>query len=623
MPLRIQGGDRPGLAILEIDGSLNATELLLSFRSLISRSGLYLTRDGNWEKAPHYFKAVRLGYDGEVTTYGVGPDVVNHLVDQDTVQIATPDGALSHETLWENVTPELPGTSRGRVHVPQHETKSPNENPPPIFFSPSPPPEGAALPEPIAVVGGMTDVEELSPPAEPPITSSAPPIEESHETGSAPKWKFSRASIWGMALGAIGVAAITTLSLLPEQRCRWFGGVLGGCGNIEAAIACLADKTQSSPCFAKQACAADPDAPTWSPGQSERLTQALSRATAACANSDRDAASQATVCLENVERNANACGASDCIKSYDASFPSGSARDALRQRADNDDTQCGLEADVARTAFACAHAHELQGRQCELQRDCVDDYARDHPNGSALAELRRRASAANAKCTAEDAAARRAGACLDGKRASRSYCDASRCLQDYRENFPGGRALAGLEAQAAGLDGPCQVSRVEKDAVDCAKTHRETPCEIDELCVGPGRARLAAAQSSPLLDGIARDAAEACRNATPPPPPPPPARPPETPVSIPAPPPVPAGDYSGSVTSACGQSRQTVEAEVAGDHMTWTYRNSTWSGTIDADQNVTANASDGGRTYHADGTFPNHVVMHYPDCNFSIFFRLR
>jgi hypothetical protein len=613
MTLRVKGSDRPGFAILEFDGVIDAQELLFSLQSMISRNGLYLTNDGNWEKTPRFFKAVRLTSDSGTTSFGVGPDIVNHVADQDTIKIVASDNSVSAETVWENGTPELQGSPRtGWVHVPKTAPRRADDASravPASSFAPS---------------GGQTGPNPEKQSDGPDATEGATTFDGA--TGGATPPPRPNPSVAWLTLGFVVCVLLSAVVLwrLPEQRCRWFGGALGGCGDIEATITCIAQKTSSAPCEMEQSCAVNPDAPSWSGVQSERLRQALSRASVACVDRERKLAGQADTCIANAEQNDNSCNAASCAAAYLSTFPNGASTAALRQRVDNAAARCNLEHDAAQSALACADAHERDGLVCDFRRQCVDTYASDFPRGSILAQLRQRASAADQKCAAEPTAAHRASACLDAKRASRDYCAAGNCLKDYELNFAGGRSAPGLKAQAVALDGLCEVARLEKEASDCASAKVNTPCLIENLCIAPNRERLG--HASPALDRLSKDAVEACRQSlSTPEPPPAPSPPMPIPAPIPTPPntpAVPSGAYSGSVASDCGGPRQSVSAQVTGNRVSWSHRDSTWSGTIDADQNISATAHGAGRTYSADGAFPNRVVMHYPDCNFVINFRM-
>ncbi len=623
MALRIKEGDRPGFAVFEFDGAMAAGEISFSLQSLASRNGLFLSKDGAWEKTPYYFKAKQLPSVGGTTHYLVGPEVVNHVRNQDTVEIAPPPNQpafAAAEMTWENAAPEIQaGPRNGGLFVPQRPIRPPIDN-------------GASAKIVEEQEWRREDEERRANEAETRQKDAdekqpdAGEGEGSRDKGQAltsdegkEHWKQQESGkAWRGVLPVallliVAAAAAMGWVLFPMQRCALFGGALGGCGDIEATAVCLQQATDRSPCDAVRACGANPEAATWSQGQKARLQLALQRAGDACADRRRDARTQAESCLALAEQNANACGASGCAGGYLSKFGDDPAASGLRKRVDDDDASCGMERDAARAALACADAKDRDGSACDLGRDCLDGYARQFPRGSALDELRRRAAAAQTKCVAdaaEKSAADKAKDCLEAKGRSHDACNSKQCLQAYKARYPSGRSLAGLEGMAASLDRSCSVSKIESDARSCADA--TAPCQIEALCILPARAELPPGERSATLERIAGDASEKCSST-----PPPTDRPIE-----PSPPPT-TTPYSGAVGKGCnGEPRQSVPAQMVGRRLSWSYQGATWSGEIDAQQNLSATgrAADG-RAFLADGGFPMNVVMHLA-CDVPIRFRL-
>jgi hypothetical protein len=194
MGLRVLDDERPGFARFAFDGSLSQPVLSLSIRSM--SEGSYLGPSGEWQKAPHFFEARRLGEEGVATLFRVGPEIVNHLLEFERIEVATADAALREETFWENAVPETRGQpSHGHmIHGAAGRSEPPAPSPePPAPAPPSPPPSPPPAPPPI--------VEPLKPPP-------------------------SKSRLWLIG-GSIGllllIVGLAGLLLLPESRCRWFG----------------------------------------------------------------------------------------------------------------------------------------------------------------------------------------------------------------------------------------------------------------------------------------------------------------------------------------------------------------------------------------------------------------
>jgi hypothetical protein len=223
MRLRILDDDLPGYAQLVFSGSsglLQKPTLDLSVRS--PREKAFLGDDGRWQNAPVYFTATRLSGNSEQAVFRVGPEIVNHMLEQDDVEFATADGALQVETVWENAIPQMAdrrnlimGHAEGASEAlrgtrgkggagpgviadgtPPVEKEPPQKVDPPaepvVAKAPTPPPAPPPTPP-------------TPPPVAPPVTPPPPP-------GAKPFW--ARPMVLGVALIALlWLAAIIGLIL--------------------------------------------------------------------------------------------------------------------------------------------------------------------------------------------------------------------------------------------------------------------------------------------------------------------------------------------------------------------------------------------------------------------------
>jgi WD40 repeat protein len=112
--LRILDDDSPGYAQLAFEGGhdiLRQQTLSLLVRS--SRTKSFLGAAGLWQNAPAYFAATRIDGDERNALFRIGPEIVNHLLQEDLVEFATADGSLRVETVWENAVPKMSRTFTG------------------------------------------------------------------------------------------------------------------------------------------------------------------------------------------------------------------------------------------------------------------------------------------------------------------------------------------------------------------------------------------------------------------------------------------------------------------------------------------------------------------------------
>jgi hypothetical protein len=412
MALRILDGGRPGVAILEFDQAMSSPELDIAVRSLTSRPGLYVTADGSWEKSPTYFKATRISGDGNVTRYSVGPEVVNHVLDQDAVQVSIADQPQAFDTIWENATPELAGSARiGRIY--------PGGRPKPV---PAAAPAPAAVePQPAEIPVAATEQIES------PAYSEPPP-------------KRSRLPLLAGLLGAVALA----LWLLPGLRCTLFAGALGGCEDgTGAVLACLAQAKASNACMANQCLQGQSVDALPAPVQ-ERVRTELADAQAKCVPPNpRDSLEAARACMDQKEKAADFCHLQDCLATVAADAGPAEQRAQLVSRARDGQSRCqnqeqaeqqdrAKDAAAADSARSCAAEQEKGGHVCDVASSCYEPYLKDHPKGQASAETARLAEEARAKCrTAEAHDSDALKDCADKQRQAGRICDFEQlCLGD-------------------------------------------------------------------------------------------------------------------------------------------------------------------------------------------------
>jgi hypothetical protein len=318
MALRVLDDD-PGFAILDFGRTLEAPKLEISVRNLSEPEKGYLWPDGGWRKDPHYFTA-ELNAKSEAGSagYRVGPDMVNFLLEDTHIEVATRAGDLTERGYWQNAIPQL--RSRGQSYT---------------------------IGQPIATIEGKAPT--APPPRPPPPAPLAPPTPRPALAAppSPPARPFSIARLWPLAaLLLVIVLAAGALAFSPSLRCRLLGR---GCPAeptdevYEEAMRCARDKLGFEPC-AVDACFA-----AYRRGGRELKPEAsyiLAQAKAACAVSRSPeplprpvekhppgqaleaAYADAKACAE-----ANPCVASACFETYLRLY-GGSGQDRVRADAD-------------------------------------------------------------------------------------------------------------------------------------------------------------------------------------------------------------------------------------------------------------------------------------------------
>jgi hypothetical protein len=341
MGLRVLDDDRPGYALLAFDRPSDQPSLPISIRSV--RENLYLGPEGAWQRAAHYFTAERTEGDARQTLYRVGPEIVNHLLEHDRIAVATADGSLHEEALWENAVPQMLGPSRHSIYrAPGNvvgQTRFINVRPPE--------PEVEAPPE----VPPVIEPVEPTPPPPPPTPNPTPvPVPPT------PMWKklLPLVLIVAAALAALGV---------PQVRCKLFSV---SCPVIDVvptpapvddtllrqATACAAAKRATAPCEVR-ACFAEYLAKTPVDKVAPSVTTILDDAAAACLDAKKEAASkqQEETALNSARQCAagvsNACVVKNCYSGYLAKYGnSGKFRDQAQAEISAAEIRCQKPAET-------------------------------------------------------------------------------------------------------------------------------------------------------------------------------------------------------------------------------------------------------------------------------------
>ena len=193
MGVRVVEGEQPGYAIFLFDKPIDAPTLQLAVRSLQVGQGAFIGMGGSWVKTPKYFSTPRVPTDTGEFGYRVGPEVVNHLLDLDQIEVRSDDGALCELGVWENAVPSMLPVGKAPAFISPEAASNP---PPPrqreAAYSPPPPP-----------------------PSEESSASSAGQPGPGAGEGTGDKSKLWIAVAGGAAL--LGLAAV--IGFVPSLRC--------------------------------------------------------------------------------------------------------------------------------------------------------------------------------------------------------------------------------------------------------------------------------------------------------------------------------------------------------------------------------------------------------------------
>ncbi len=146
---------RPGHAIIEIGYALNVEPLLLTIQK-VGADPRYLARDGGWRADPQPLQPTRVERQEGRTLIHVGPDIVNHLDDDQRLRVGIVSADFAGDVAWSDIPPSSGGIGRS-IFVARTKPAAVAEEPPPL------PAEKPEEPEPV-----HTPVVLEPPPAIPP-----------------------------------------------------------------------------------------------------------------------------------------------------------------------------------------------------------------------------------------------------------------------------------------------------------------------------------------------------------------------------------------------------------------------------------------------------------------------
>jgi hypothetical protein len=415
MRLRVLDDDRPGYAQLAFDGPLSTATLAVSVRS--QHAGAFLGPDGTWQRTAHFFTAARIDGDMQSSLYRVGPEIVNHLLDLDSVEFAAQDGSFSIETMWENAIPQMADRQKGLSIYRQG--AAPNDavltrpvgarQPEPPASPPEPPLESTPEPPPVPPPPRPPEIASVPPP--PPIAASddAPQGENIDQASSRSGFVEAlarRRVYWLSALGVLGLALLV-FALFLVWPCGWLGaGQCVAAGDVEAAQkarACAASKTQAGrDCDVARECVA-PYLASFPNGQARaELEMIATTADGVCQKNRRDSKAE-----EGALRLARQCAADPvkkcalpgCYAAYLRAYGlSGTFKDEAQREAVKLDQTCLDEDAVLQSARDCAAD---AAKKC-AQPACFSEYLSTYGvTGVHKNEARSEAIALAAKCVRE------------------------------------------------------------------------------------------------------------------------------------------------------------------------------------------------------------------------------
>lgn len=419
MSLRILEGERPGLAVLAFGAVPDAAELRLSFRSLSTSERLFLGPAGKWQKAPYFFSAVR-GDDHRA--FVVGPDVVNHLADQDRIEVASESGDVREETIWENAAPAF---------QPSQQTLTIHRDVPPKPLNHERPATGTRAG---ASAGENRDgAPEEARPAEPgegrrdeQATAGA---DTSLTGGDAniPRPDRKPLLIVAAAVGVVILAAVVLMLAVPGLRCSLLGHGCPAPGDhgLAEALACGVRMTESAPCEVA-GCFTAYEAAVGPQGVAAEVARLKGNAAALCARGqdEQKAADRARQCVERSRTQRQVCAIEpECVAPFRTAFPNSPALAELNGAAQQARTQCEEDRAAAsrarddaarkaredRDAQAARAAQEAKvfsdAQRCAAASPCVaaacfDTYLRTYPSGTFRARVPEELAGAQARCAA-------------------------------------------------------------------------------------------------------------------------------------------------------------------------------------------------------------------------------
>jgi hypothetical protein len=120
---------RPGHAIIEIGYVLSVDPLLLTIQK-VGADPRYLAKDGGWRADPEPLTPTKVERQDGRTLIHVGPDIVNHLDDDQRLRIGIVSADFAGDVVWSDIPPSSGGVGRS-VFVVRAKPAAPAEEPPP------------------------------------------------------------------------------------------------------------------------------------------------------------------------------------------------------------------------------------------------------------------------------------------------------------------------------------------------------------------------------------------------------------------------------------------------------------------------------------------------------------
>ena len=108
---------RPGHAVIEIGYALSVDPLLLTIQK-VGADPRYLSRDGGWRADPEPLEPTRVERQEGRTLIYVGPDIVNHLDDDQRLRVGIVSADFAGDVVWSDIPPSSGGVG-GAVFIPR------------------------------------------------------------------------------------------------------------------------------------------------------------------------------------------------------------------------------------------------------------------------------------------------------------------------------------------------------------------------------------------------------------------------------------------------------------------------------------------------------------------------
>ncbi len=457
MRLRVLDDLRPGYAQLAFDGPLTQPTLHLSVRS--QQEGSFLGPDGSWQKSAHFFTASRIEGDAHSALYRVGPEIVNHLRELDTVEFASDDGSLRLETTWENAVPQMPKTPGGRPGHSFYGVQSQPLESPEMFTPPPAPPAVAPEPEPEPPPPQDFAAEEEPEPE--PQTSMPPPMREENtdqETRADTRRSKRESGGTGGGSGQRGFLLPLLLGLIFLAGAGFAAYKFVPCDWLPQGY-CPVDKNEV------------------------------------------DALQKARVCAFYKSQGGLDCEvAKDCIEPYITAYPKGPSRPELEAKAKTSNDVCKQMVDTAQTAFTCIDDLKKRGRsRCDVQVACTRTFQSLYPIGPMRRKIDDAAQQAQVDCECE----RKPLSCENGSQSDavkppetntneeddKAWQEANQCARDTaRKCVSPGCYADYLNKFAAGLHRSEAQTEAEAIAKSCANADEQAALQSARECArGPRR----------------------------------------------------------------------------------------------------------------------------------------